>query len=133
MSASHICRLLDRIEQEDTAERETGDQRWMLAQWVQARTLYHGLTSNGDLPPTKAEHEGKKKPSWGKIEQARKQRIKHDEEWMEALSDPRRFGVLMGLGHILGEPEPKTVIPARSVDLTESFASRLDSVLGETG
>lgn len=37
---------------------------------------------------------------------------------------------LDGLASALDLTRPKKIVPARSVNLTESFASRLDSVLG---
>lgn len=73
-----------------------------------ARTLYHGLMMNSDMPPTKAEHEGKNKVDWNRVERSRKQRQEHDERWSGALSDPKHFGKLMGMPGILGEPpEPE--------------------------
>lgn len=118
-------RLADRLRDEE--------KRWMLGQWMQARTLYHALTADSDLPPTKREHEGKKKTDWGKVERARQQRMKHDKEWMEALSDPKRFGALMGMPGILGEPEEEPKPKAGVTDLTERFADRLDAALGKAG
>ncbi|PLS82283.1 MAG: hypothetical protein CYG60_24765 [Actinobacteria bacterium] len=109
------------------------EKRWMLGQWMQARTLYAALTSDKDLPPTKAEHEGKKRINWAKLEEARQQRLLHDKRWMQALSDPREFGAYMGMPHILGEPEKKKKPKAGVANLTEKFASRLDRALGKAG
>ena len=99
---------LKRLGERREAELKAEEERWMLGQWMQARTLYHGLTLYSEMPPTKAQHEGKEKPDWNRIDKARKQREEHDERWANALADPKHFGKFMGMPQILGEPpEPE--------------------------
>jgi hypothetical protein len=105
MPCAQIVRVFDLAKEEHEAE----EQRWMYGAYMMGRVTYHALTLDSDVPLTKAEQ--KKGASEADILKAKAARKKHDAEWMEALSDPRAFGKLMGLPHVLGEPpesEPVT-------------------------
>lgn len=102
----------------------------MIGHYVTARVSYHALTADGDMPMTS--NEQKKKPSDAKIAKAKEARKQHDREWLDALSDPKVFGKLMGMPHILGEPEQKPKV-APVTNIFEKFADRLDAALGEAG
>jgi hypothetical protein len=112
-----MTRLAGRMIREE--QRVNGEnQKWITELWVQGRALYHALTANQDMPPTKAETEGKKKPDWGAINHARKWRKEHDGEWHEALSSPKYFGAFIGMPQIFGEPE-KSVKTAKEIQQKE--------------
>ena len=100
-----------------------------------AKTLYHALTADRDVPLTEAEQ--KKRVQDSEIVQVKKAREFHDQQWINALSDPKAFGKLMGIPSILGEPEPLVVQTAaekkeelRRMDAasTEGMASFLEGL-----
>lgn len=66
------------------------------------------------MPPTKAEAEGKKKPSWSKINEYRKQREKDDFEWEQAKLSHQAFAAFIDkhvgapwFTLVTGEPPPE--------------------------
>lgn len=100
------ARLEEHRERERSRDREDAE-RWIMGIWANCRALWFALTADHDLPPTQAEYNRQKKakgPNWAKVERARKQQERLQREWQRAVNDPRWLGVLMKMGHILGEP-----------------------------
>lgn len=122
MPFSRFWQRRERILKRQEAEQKEELTRWLVGIYAQSRSLYHALTANSDLPPTRAQAQGKEKPDWAKIEQARQSRIEHDEQWFKALRSPQHFGAFFGMGHILGEPPPDEVRPAKSMKEVERAA-----------
>ena len=119
MPCVQLVRVFDLAED----ERKQEEQKWMLGAYMAGRVSYHALTADGDMPLSKAEQ--KKGASEADIQKAKDARKKHDKEWLEALSDPRAFGKLMGLPQILGEPperEEKKPLTARERKEQEAAA-----------
>lgn len=112
-----FARLAERAQR-----RELEGKQWsMIELWANARALFHSNVADRDLPPTRAEAEGKKKTDWAKLEKARKSRQEHDERWMRAIASPAHFGAFLGMPQILGEPPPEEVKTAREIARAEDL------------
>jgi hypothetical protein len=84
--------------------RRQEQQKWVVEQLINAKSVYLGLQANQEVPPTKKEAT-RKKPDWRKVEDARKQMLRMIEMHQEALSHPYLFEEYMGLAHVFDKPE----------------------------
>lgn len=128
MSASLFVWRLERL-----PEEKKEDQRWQIwSAYAQARSLYHALASNQDLPTTEQDYqrqEKKKKKKgnpltpgeWERAQEAYNQRVEHDQSWREALLSPAHFAQFMGMPQVFGEPPQKKLATPEEARHAESI------------
>lgn len=105
---------------EDREKRR--EREWMVGMWAGARTIFHALTADGEMPRT-----SKDKPaSEAQILRAKRWREEHDEEYRQGLRSPAHWGQFIGMPHIMGEPPKEEVQAASRVRRDEQRAELED-------
>lgn len=129
--------LLTRHHKKMREEMELEEKRRRDTLLTQSRAIFFGLQHTQDIPPTKQEAT-RKKPDWGKIERARKQRLDGLETYMTALSCHYEFEKYMGWVPLY-EPPPDA--PQKTADTVrdevrereQRMIEHLRSLAAETG
>lgn len=117
-------RIRESVEQAEEDARQ-GAERWITHSWAVCQTIHHALRYGDELPPTKQEHEDRKKAEksgkdppidWNEVEEARKQMLESRKLLQYGLQGPQFFASYLGAEGVLDAPD----------ESFEDFKKRLD-------
>lgn len=104
-----------------------------------AKTVFHALTYNADVPQTSEQQKAKKPPPGtdAKIKKYQEFRERHDAAWQGATAHPVSLYRFFGLNaddlvEVFGDP-PEPEVPEKDGKLLDSFLERLEAKMGGAG
>jgi hypothetical protein len=107
-------RSVERATERRTARDKEQSERWLLSSWSSAQSVFHALRFGDETPPTKEEHEKRKKAeksgkeppiNWKEVEAQRQAMLDSKERLLYALTGPSYFASWLGVEGVLEEPE----------------------------
>lgn len=124
-----------RVADQREAEEQKNNERWVLEQWTAANATFHALRYGDELPPTRKEHEERKRAekngkdppiNWKEVEQAREQMLDSKNRFLYALQGPQFFASWIGASGVMEEPEEDYETWKSKMDEVDKVSSKKD-------